>query len=260
LNNMLISFRDLFAPPRHLILLVAAAWIGLALAEKRAARHGIDGEQLNNLTFYSIIGFLVGGRILFVLQNMAAFTNNPRDLISINPHLFDLSGALAVAFVVALIYAQRHDLFAWAVLDALVPFFAILSIGLGLSHLAAGTAFGLPTSIPWAIDLWNDKRHPTQVYEILASFLIFMLLWRKRPNPHPGIDFLIFAALTAASRLFLSAFRGDSTLVLNGLHREQVMAWAALAVCFVLFEFRLKPPKETTLNKTKPARTKLRAG
>jgi phosphatidylglycerol:prolipoprotein diacylglycerol transferase len=240
---MLTAFRDLFAPPRHMILLVIAAWVGLSLAEKRAEHHGVGREHLSNLTFYSILGFLIGGRVLFALQNLVAFTKNPLDLISINPGLFDPIGALAAAFIVALIYAQKHGLFPWAVLDALTPFFAILAIGVGLSHLAAGTAFGFPADIPWAIDLWNDKRHPTQIYEILTAFLIFMLLWKKRPDPHPGIDFLIFAALTAASRLFLSAFRGDSTLVLNGLHREQVLAWMALAVCFALFEFRLKQPK-----------------
>jgi phosphatidylglycerol---prolipoprotein diacylglyceryl transferase len=240
---MLTLFRDLFAPPRHLILLVIAAWVGLTLAEKRAERHGIGREHLSNLTFYGILGFLIGGRLLFVLQNLAAFTKSPRDLISINPDLFDLTGALAAAFIIALIYAQRHGLFPWAVLDALTPFFAIITIGLGLSHLAAGTAFGHPTNIPWAIDLWNDKRHPTQIYEVLASFLIFILLWVKRPNPRPGVDFLIFVTLTAGSQLFLSAFRGDSTLILNGLHREQVLAWVALAICFVLFELRLRQPK-----------------
>ncbi len=227
-----------------MILLVIATWIGLTLAEKRAEHHGIAKEDLNNLAFYSLIGFLIGGRILFALQNFSAFTKNPLDLISINPDLFDLPGALATAFIVAVMYGQRHKLSFWSSLDALTPLFAILAIGLGLSHLAAGTAFGLPANLPWAIDLWNDRRHPTQIYETLASLLTFILLRVRRPDPRPGMDFLIFAALTAAARLFLSAFRGDSTLILNGLHREQVMAWVALATCFVLFEFRLKQAKK----------------
>ena len=225
-----------------MILLVIAAWVGLWLAEKRTEHRGISREHLNNLTFYSILGFVIGGRSLFAIQNFPAFAKKPIDLISINPDLFDLPGALAAALIVALIYNQRHNLPTWSVLDALTPLFAIVTIGLGLSQLASGTAFGLPTEIPWAIDLWNDKRHPTQIYQTLASVLIFVLVWAKKPNLIPGMDFLIFASATAGTRLFLSAFRGDDTLILNGMHREQVLAWIALSICFALFESRLKQP------------------
>jgi len=47
---MLNLFRNLLAPPRHLILLVIAAWLGLSLAEKRSERHGISKDTLNNIT------------------------------------------------------------------------------------------------------------------------------------------------------------------------------------------------------------------
>ena len=43
---MISFFRTVFAPPRHLILLLAAVWIGLALAEKRAERRdGVDDQS-----------------------------------------------------------------------------------------------------------------------------------------------------------------------------------------------------------------------
>lgn len=223
-----------------MILPVAAAWIGLNLAEKRAERHGISKDDLNNITFYALIAFVIGGRISFVLQNMPAFIKSPLGIISINPDIFDPLGAAAVAFIFAIIYGQRRSLLFWNTLDALTPFFAVLSIGLGLSHLAAGTAFGKETNLPWAINLWNATRHPTQIYETLASLLIFGLVWFQKQNPRPGILFLAYAALTAASQLFLQAFRGDSILIFNSLRQEQVIAWAALAACFVLFELRFK--------------------
>lgn len=132
-----------------MILLVAAAWIGLTLAEKRAERHGISKDDLNNITFYGLPAFIIGGRILFVLQNISAFIKSPPGIISINPDIFDPLGAIAVAVIVSFIYGQRRNLKLWSTLDALTPFFAILAIGLGLSHLAAGTAFGKDTELPW---------------------------------------------------------------------------------------------------------------
>jgi phosphatidylglycerol:prolipoprotein diacylglycerol transferase len=237
---MLTLFRNLFSPPRHMLLLFIATWIGLTIAEKRAERHGVSKDDLNNVIFYGLTAFIIGGRISFVLQNMPAFIKSPLGILSINPDIFDPLGALAVAFIVAFVYGQRRGLLLWNTLDALTPYFAILAIGIGLSHLAAGTAFGKETDAAWGINLWNATRHPTQIYETLASLLIFGLVWFQKQNPRPGILFLTYAALTAASQLFIQAFRGDSTLTFNGLRQEQVIAWVALAVIFILFEYQLK--------------------
>ena len=227
-----------------MILLFITAWIGLTFAEKRTERYGVSKDDLNNITFYSLIAFIIGGRLSFVLQNTPAFIKSPLGIISINPDIFDPLGGLAAAILVAFIYGQRRGLLLWNTLDALTPFFAILAIGIGLSHLAAGTAFGKETYLPWGINLWNATRHPTQIYETLASLLIFGLVWFQKQNPRPGILFLTYAAWTAASQLFIQAFRGDSTLIFNGLRQEQVIAWVALAVIFILFEYLLKEKHE----------------
>lgn len=241
---MLTLFRNLFAPPRHMILLILIAGIGHTLAEKRAKRYGLSKDDLNNLIFYGLIAFVIGGRLSFVLQNIPTFIKSPAGIISINPDIFDPIGATAVALIVALVYGQRRSLSLWPTLDALTPFFAILAIAIGLSHLAAGTAFGKETSLPWGIDLWNATRHPTQIYETLASLLIFGLLWFQKQSPRPGIHFLTFAALTAASHLFIEAFRGDNTFIFNSLNPNQVIAWVALALCFLALELRITQLKK----------------
>jgi len=240
---MLTLLRSLFAPPRHFILLLAALWIGLALAEKRVERHGISKDALNNITFYSILGYILGGRILYALANLSAFTPSPLSIFSPNPDLFDPAGALITMILVGFIYGQRQKLPFWGTLDSLTPLFATLASGLALTHLAAGTAFGSPTTLPWGIDLWNASRHPTQIYELIASLVIFSLIWFRKSDSSPGILFLNFAALTAGARLFLEAFRGDSTLIFGGLGLAQVIAWVVLM--FAL------PAKESIRQKTR---------
>jgi phosphatidylglycerol:prolipoprotein diacylglycerol transferase len=233
---MLTLFRTLFAPPRHLILLVAALWLGLTLAEKRASRHSISKDALNNIVFYSVIAYIIGGRVLFAVLNLSAFTKSPLSLFSVNVDLFDPLGALVVALLVGFIYGFRQKLPLWGTLDALTPFFAILAVGLSLSHLAAGTAFGSPTTLPWGIDLWNAKRHPSQIYEFSASLAIFGILWFQKTESRPSILFLSFTALTAGAHLFLEAFRGDSTLVFGEFRLAQVVAWAVLSGVLIVSE------------------------
>ncbi len=200
---MLDLFRSLFAPPRHLILVLAALWLGLTLAEKRATRHGISREALSNLVYYSLLGYVLGGRLLFVLENLQVFVKSPLSIFSPNIDLFDPAGAIVTAILVGLIYGQRQKLPLWPALDALTPLLATLAVGLHLSHLAAGTAFGSPTQLPWGIELWNATRHPVQVYELVASLLIFAFLWFRKPGSFAGSDFLWFIALTAGSRLVI---------------------------------------------------------
>jgi len=242
---MIEFFRNIFAPPRHLILLVIASWFGLAFAEKRAEQYNIPREDLNNITFYGLLGFLIGGRILFVIQNINAFTKKPLDIVSINADIFDTLGGIAIALIIPFAYGQRKKMEFWNTLDALTPFFAILAIGIGLSHLAAGTSFGRETDLPWAIDLWNANRHPTQIYEVLGSFLIFGLIWFQKPNSIPGIHFLTYTSLISFAYLFLDAFHGDSTLVFNGFRRNQLIYWAILAICFIGIELKLKQTKRS---------------
>ena len=243
---MLDLFRSLFAPPRHLILVLAALWLGLTLAEKRAARHGISREALSNLVYYSLLGYVLGGRLLFVLENLQVFLKSPLSIFSPNIDLFDPMGALVAAVLVGMIYGQRQKLPLWPTLDALTPLLAVLAAGLHLSHLAAGTAFGSPTDLPWGIELWNATRHPVQLYELIASLLILTFLWLRKPGSFAGSDFLWFIGLTAGARLGVEAFRGDSTLVLNGLRSAQLIAWLALAAALLASEM-LRSRKGTEL-------------
>lgn len=226
-----------------MILLILAAWIGLTLSEKHAERYHISKDDLNNITFYGLMALIIGGRVSFVLQNISAFIKSPLGVFSINPDLFDTPGALAAAVITMLVYGQRKNLRLWNTLDALTPFFATLAVGLGLSHLGAGTAFGKETSLPIGIDLWNATRHPTQIYETLASLLTLILIWRAKPNLRPGILFLLFSALTTFAQIIIQTFRADATLIFNGINLSQVIAWVILAACFVLFELRLKDEK-----------------
>lgn len=223
-----------------MILLVLASWIGLTLAEKRTEGHGISKEHLNNIVFYGLLAFVFGGRISYIVQDLSIFAKKPLDIISIDPNLFDLFGGLVAAVIVAFIFGQREKLKLWNVLDALTPFFAILAIGLGLAHLASGDFYGKETKLPVAIEIKNALRHPTQIYEIIASLLAFGVVWLQKQKQRPGILFLTFAALIDFSQIIIQTFRADAPLIFNSINQTQSIAWGLLAIFFFLIEFQLK--------------------
>ncbi len=215
------------------LFVLASIYIGMTLTEKRAAHSGLNSASLDNLILLALFGFLAGGRLSFALTHWDSFRASPLDIFSVNASLFDLAGGLAAGLIVALIYGQRKGLAFWPTLDALTPFFATVLVGLGLSHLASGSAFGRETSLPWAVELFGAKRHPSQVYEVALALFILSLVGMRRPLPVAGAQFLTFVAWTAGARLFLEAFRGDSTLIFGGLRLGQILAWVVLAVAFL---------------------------
>jgi phosphatidylglycerol:prolipoprotein diacylglycerol transferase len=213
------------------LMLLLGLWLGLWLAERHADRHGITSDDLANLAFTVLLAGLAGGRLSYALQNIPAFAASPLDLLSLNPQIFDPWGAALVAAVAGLVFGQRKKLALLPTLDALTPALAVLAVGIGVSHLASGKAFGMETGLPWAIELWGARRHPAQVYEIIGSLATLGLLWPRKADPHPapGSAILTFIALSAGWRLFLEAFRGDSTLLPGGIRLAQVVAWLVLA-------------------------------
>lgn len=214
------------------LIMLLGLWLGLSLAEKRAPRRGISPGLLYNLVFLTLIASIVGARLFFVARYPEAFLSSPFSLLSISPELLDPLAGLTTGLLAALVYSQRKRASLWPVLDTLTPLLAVLGVAVGVAHLAAGSAFGAPTSLPWAIELWGSWRHPTQVYETVVAVLILVAVLyfdSHVTSQKPGLIFFSFLALSAASRLFLEAFRGDSMLLADRFRSAQVMAWIILA-------------------------------
>jgi phosphatidylglycerol---prolipoprotein diacylglyceryl transferase len=72
---------------------------------------------------------------------------------------------------------RTGDLFAVPILVGI----AIGRIGCFLAGIADDT-YGLPTSLPWGVDLGDGiLRHPVQLYEIAATSALALLLYRVHP-------------------------------------------------------------------------------
>ena len=214
------------------LFLLISLWVGITLAEKSAKTYKLSADTLSNLIMIALVSGVLGGRIAYIAQNPETFAGNLGSMVSLNLGLFDMTGALAAALLGALIYGQRKGLPLLPTLDALVPFFGMLAIGLALSNFASGNAFGMETDLPWAINLWGTTRHPSQIYELIAAFVTLNLLYPPKRNAQPqaGVSFATFVAVTAGYRLFIEAFRGDSTLIFGNLRAAQVMMFIVLAI------------------------------
>ncbi len=217
------------------LLVLAGIWLGTNMIEKQAARLRLSVTTIQNMVLLGLVTGVVGARLGYAVRYLDVYLEDPIGLISLQPATLSPEFGILVGLITCWVYGQRRQLAFWPTMDALAPGLAVFSLFLGLSHLASGDAFGAPTSVPWAIELWGALRHPSQVYEILVAGLVLLaILQAGRDEPFPGFSFLLWAALASGSRLVLEAFRGDSVLILGGFRAAQIGAFAILFLALIV--------------------------
>lgn len=214
-----------------LLALLAGVWIASSLTEREAIRLKLPSAIVSNLLIVGLIAGIVGARLAYAARYPQAYIDNPLSLFALNVNTLSGFEGLLIGLVAAILYGWRKKLPLRPTLDALAPGLAAFMVALGLSHLLSGDAFGTSAKLPWAIYLWSEYRHPSQVYEILAAVVILFIV-SKRPlgQAGDGINFLMLVALSAAARTFLEAFRGDSVVWPGSFRAAQVVSLIVLAI------------------------------
>jgi prolipoprotein diacylglyceryltransferase len=217
------------------LALLIGVWIGLSLVEKETLHLKLQKDQINNLVFVGLIAGVVGSRLVYAARFLDIYLDDPLSLFALNPGTLSPSGGILIGLLAAILYGIWKKFPLRKTLDALAPGLVTFMIFQGLAHLLSGDAFGSATDLPWAINLWDENRHPTQIYEILLAVGVFLVI-RKRPlgQSGKGTNFLLSVALLSATRLFLEAFRGDSLIWTGGFRAAQLISFSTLMVCLWL--------------------------
>lgn len=220
------------------LALLLGVWVALWLAEKEAGRLQLDPDAIYTLAFTGLVAGLVGARLAYVLHYWSVYLRDPLGILSLNATALAPAEGALIGVTAALIYGARRQLPLRATLDALAPGVAAMALALAVAHVASGDAFGAPTALAWRVYLWGEYRHPSQIYELIGALLVLGVTWRRRARGlFPGFNFLLVVALSAAARIFLEAFRGDSLVLPGGWRAAQVVGLVVLAACLVIMRY-----------------------
>lgn len=235
-----IHLGPLSIPARPIILLVAY-WFAAEASERSAKRLGLQGDAVYNIAFIGGIAGVIGARLGYVIEFWSAYQNDLGAIFALNLNTLSPLAGVLTGVLAAYLYARRKSMANRKLLDALTPGSIIFAAGMALADLASGDGYGSPSSLPWAIELWGELRHPTQVYQLIAVIVIgFIVMRSSRPFGLPvargifdGARFGLFVALYAAARLIVEAFRDDS-LVVNGMRVDQLWSLIALVIALIV--------------------------
>jgi phosphatidylglycerol:prolipoprotein diacylglycerol transferase len=191
----------------------AAGW---ALAFWRAKRRTmvVEARQVEDLTFYSAMGLVIGARVGYILfYNFQAWANDPLLIFRVWEGGMSFHGGLIGYAAAMLLFAKRYNKNFFDLVDFVAPF-ACPGIFFGrMGNFIGGELYGRATDVSWAMIFPKDPtglpRHPSQLYEaFLEGILLFTILYWFSSKPRPrGSVIGLFLLLYGTFRFTVEFFR-----------------------------------------------------
>lgn len=235
------------------LAIVTATWIGkkeiirfeqsgklpslIFFKNKNIAPH----DTIADLAMVCAIAGVIGARIFHALEYPRELIQDPIAMI-FSRGGFSIYGGLILGGFAGFLFAKKRNLPTLPMLDALAP---SLMLGYGIGRLGCqisgdgdwGTTANMTIKPEWLPDwLWAQTYqnnvlgitipapgvYPTPLYEALAAFAIFAVLWsiRKR-HYNTGFIFSVYLLLSGFERLLIEKIRINSEYNLWGMSFTQ---------------------------------------
>ena len=225
------------------------AWVVVA---RESARRGYDDATLaGELVLAAAIGSVIGAKLAYVIV-----TGDVGSALTRGGHVFwgGLAGGVGGCWVLTRLrrisFTRYFDVAALAVA-------AGYTVG-RTGCWAVGDDYGKPWDSPFAVRfpegappstainmlrLFGEAPppgsgltevvpvHPTQLYETVLGFVMFLVLWRRRDHPHAqGWLFGLYAVLAGVERFLVEFLRAKPDRLPGGLSVAQVVALVVATV------------------------------
>jgi phosphatidylglycerol:prolipoprotein diacylglycerol transferase len=213
-----------------LLLLVSIILGGWLIVRVAHARGGARLAQQADQCFYPVlIGAAIGARLWYGLFNLDLYSRNPGMFIALRVGDFAWPGALLGGLLVSYVWCRRHGFDQPKLADSAALTLPIVQMIASVGLLLSGEAFGVPTSLPWAVPLFGAMRHPTQIYFGLAALSSYIAVWLLARRSLPvGALFMCYLGMQGLTLLLVEALRADSLVFPAGIRAAQVFGLALL--------------------------------
>ncbi len=240
------------------------AGVGIMQLNRRHAR--MTADQVADLTFFTLLGGILGARTWYVLQFWEEFRLHPLDIVMVQKGGLVYYGGFLVALGVIYGFCRRRRLEPARVFD-------LGSLGLAAGHALGrigcflqGCCHGRAASGPFAFQyppmgyahdaeghvinrLLAVPVYPVQLFESLGNAVLAVVLFFALRRLRPGRTAALYMIAYGSMRFALEFLRGDHRDRLLGLLTPAqalgvVLVPAGLAVWLIL-HYRDRPGKDT---------------
>ena len=207
-------------------------------------------SDVEQLTVYMILGTVIGARLGHCLfYNPDFYLANPIEILKVWKGGLASHGA-AIGIITSLyFFAKKKKVTALWILDRIVIVVASGGFFIRLGNLFNSEIIGKPSEVPWAFVFTrvdNIPRHPAQLYESIAAFIVFLILFylykNKRDKWNDGFLFGMFLVLIFTFRFFVEFLKEVQSSFEEGLILDmgQLLSipFVILGIVFIFRSFK----------------------
>jgi len=245
------------------IFLAVGMLLALIVAARLGQRDGLSRERIYDIGLWTLIGGLVGSKILmfFTEDNVQVFS---LDFLRSGGVYYGgfLGGFIALALLI-----RFYGLPFWKVGDAFAPGVALGQAFGRQGCFSAGCCWGKATTLPWGVHFTEAGHeytgvpiygpdgsdlylHPTQLYESFFMLLVFFfLLYLHRKKKFSGQVLIAYAIIYSIFRFSIEFIRDDprgdlfGLTTLTGLSTSQMISLLVAAGAIIFMIVRLRSTK-----------------
>ena len=238
----------------HALFASLGILLGYWIARRYAPWAGVTFEDVDTIAVWSILGGIIGARVIFVIDNWGLFADNPLKVFEVwsggmavwGGILGGISGGIISGFLARLPLPAMSDLGGMGL---------ILGQGVGrIGDLINGEHHALATDLPWAFRYTHPNtlatrdasgstfpEHPATTYELLFDFAIMgLMMYLIRRWGGTGRVFWVYLGLYSLGRFLVSFLRVDPTMGPLELAQWLGLAGMILTVAVLVPSFRKK--------------------
>ena len=202
-----------------------------------------NNEQIFDLMFWAfLVGVIPGGRIGYILfYNLPYYLSNPAKLLAVWEGGMSFHGGLIGVLLVGYFYCKKHKIDWLKAADLTVIPMGIPIMLTRLANFVNGELYGREVNNEALKQLvgmdFGDgvMRHPSQLYESMAGFVIFLTLVLVfiKYKPKRGVLFFCFLALYGLLRTLIEFVRAPDAqigFILNYFTLGQIFSFLMLCI------------------------------
>lgn len=250
------------------IWLAVGMLLALFVASRLGARDGLPRERIYDLGLWTLIGGLLGSKILmyFVEENVQVFS---LDFLRSGGVYY---GGLIGGFLAVAILVRYYKLPFWKVADAFAPAVALGQAFGRQGCFAAGCCWGKPTDLffgvrfteagheytgvpmygPGGDDLYL---YPTQLIESFTMLAVFgLLFWLHRHKKFDGQVLIAYGIIYSIFRFSIEFIRDDprgdlfGLTTMTGLSTSQLVSLVVSIASIIFMIMRLRAVPSATVD------------
>ena len=272
----MFNFLHTFQPQSILISFgpITIYWYGLFVvmgmlaavltAFKLAKYYNIKKDTIFDLSFWLVIGGIIGARIYDVILFLPYYIHKPWAVFRIWEGGLAIHGGIIAGIIIIWWFVKKNRLSFWKLTALIVPGLALAQAIGRWGNYFNQELFGLPTSLPWGIPIniinrpidYIDKGffHPTFLYESLGSLFIFIILIlinvyaikKQRLTKHFFVLIsTVYMVLYSILRFSLEFIRLDETPYFLFLRWPQIISILIIIASIILLIFSSHAKKES---------------